>query len=112
MAVNWPIRAIASESTAPARDMNNQFVRFIQLQKSFDGTTLVLDDINLDVRKGEFLTFLGPSGSGKTTALMLLAGFEAPTSGDILLDDRSLRRIPPNRRNIGMVFQSYALFPH
>jgi putative spermidine/putrescine transport system ATP-binding protein len=112
MVVNWSIRTRHEEERAPAEGTNSQFVRFIDVQKSFDGATLVLADINLDVRKGEFLTFLGPSGSGKTTALMLLAGFEAPTSGDIFLDGRSLQSVPPNRRDIGMVFQSYALFPH
>ena len=67
---------------------------------------------NLDVAKGEFITLLGPSGSGKTTVLMLLAGFEAVTGGDIRIDGASVTRMPPYKRNIGMVFQSYALFPH
>jgi spermidine/putrescine ABC transporter ATP-binding subunit len=68
--------------------------------------------ISLDIRPGEFLTLLGPSGSGKTTTLMMIAGFEAPTNGDIAIDGRSIVALPPHRRNIGMVFQNYALFPH
>src|SRR5690606_5916548 len=78
----------------------------------YDGETLVVKDLNLDIRHGEFLSLLGPSGSGKTTCLMMLAGFEFPTSGEILLDGQSLNRVPPHKRNIGMVFQNYALFPH
>ena len=69
-------------------------------------------DLHLDIRSGEFITLLGPSGSGKTTTLMLIAGFERPSAGDILIDGRPVVRLPPYKRNIGMVFQSYALFPH
>ena len=69
-------------------------------------------DLNLDVRRGEFLTLLGPSGSGKTTTLMMLAGFETPTHGEIFLDEKPIHRVPAFKRNIGMVFQNYALFPH
>jgi putative spermidine/putrescine transport system ATP-binding protein len=87
-------------------------VAFVGVEKTYDGTSLVVRDLNLTIRRGEFLTFLGPSGSGKTTSLMMLAGFEMPTRGEILLDGRSLLRLPPHRRNIGMVFQNYALFPH
>jgi len=87
-------------------------VSFRNVQKTYDGETLIVKDLNLDVRRGEFLTLLGPSGSGKTTCLMLLAGFETPTSGQILMDGQLLNTIPPHRRNIGMVFQNYALFPH
>ena len=87
-------------------------VRFKNVQKSYDGETLIVKDLNLDIRKGEFLTLLGPSGSGKTTSLMMLAGFETPTSGEIMLGERSLNRVPPHKRDIGMVFQNYALFPH
>ncbi|MCL4181996.1 MAG: ABC transporter ATP-binding protein [Burkholderiaceae bacterium] len=87
-------------------------VRFQNVQKSYDGATLVVKNLNLEIRKHEFLTMLGPSGSGKTTCLMMLAGFETATAGEILLDGRPINRIPPERRNIGMVFQNYALFPH
>ncbi|QEX22220.1 polyamine-transporting ATPase [Hypericibacter adhaerens] len=85
---------------------------FRHVRKSFDGRMEVIPDLNLQIRQGEFLTLLGPSGSGKTTTLMLLAGFEIPTQGEILLDGKSLHRLPPYRRNLGMVFQNYALFPH
>lgn len=88
------------------------FVKFDRVQKSYDGETLVVKDLNLELPKGEFLTMLGPSGSGKTTCLMMLAGFETATHGDILLDGVSINNIPPHKRGIGMVFQNYALFPH
>ncbi len=71
-----------------------------------------MKDLNLDIRRGEFLTMLGPSGSGKTTCLMMLAGFEPPTHGEIYLDGRPISQLPPHKRGIGMVFQNYALFPH
>jgi len=87
-------------------------VRFQGVQKSYDGSHLVVRDLNLDIHSGEFLSLLGPSGSGKTTCLMMLAGFESPTRGDILLEGRRLNDVPPHHRNLGMVFQSYALFPH
>jgi putative spermidine/putrescine transport system ATP-binding protein len=90
----------------------DHYVVFDQVQKSYDGETLVVKDLNLDIAKGEFLTMLGPSGSGKTTCLMMLAGFETATHGEILLDGRPINNIPPHRREIGMVFQNYALFPH
>ncbi|RXZ45505.1 ABC transporter ATP-binding protein [Crenobacter cavernae] len=93
----------------PASDV---LVRFSKIQKSYDGETLIVKDLNLDIRKGEFLTLLGPSGSGKTTSLMMLAGFETPTAGEIKLAGRSLNNVPPHKRDIGMVFQNYALFPH
>ena len=87
-------------------------VEFRGVSKTYDGRHLAVVDLNCSVREGEFLTFLGPSGSGKTTALMMLAGFEAPSSGDILLNGRSLAGLAPHRRNMGVVFQNYALFPH
>jgi spermidine/putrescine ABC transporter ATP-binding subunit len=86
-------------------------VRFDRVQKRFGEVTAV-DGVSIDVAPGEFLTLLGPSGSGKTTTLMMLAGFEIPTSGEIYVDDVAIAAIPPYRRNIGMVFQNYALFPH
>ncbi|MEL6409785.1 MAG: ABC transporter ATP-binding protein [Pseudomonadota bacterium] len=91
---------------------SDAFVAFERVQKSYDGETLVVKDLNLSMPKGEFLTMLGPSGSGKTTCLMMLAGFETATHGKILLDGVSINNIPPHKRGIGMVFQNYALFPH
>ena len=91
---------------------DDAYVEFEQVSKSFDGVTRVVADLDLRVRKGEFLTLLGPSGSGKTTCLMMLAGFETPTSGAIRIDGQSVQQLPPRRRGIGMVFQNYALFPH
>lgn len=88
------------------------FVEFERVQKSYDGENLVVKDLNLSMPKGEFLTMLGPSGSGKTTCLMMLAGFETATHGDIRLGGVSINNIPPHKRGIGMVFQNYALFPH
>ena len=76
---------------------NDVLVSFRGVQKSYDGETLIVKDLNLDIRKGEFLTLLGPSGSGKTTSLMMLAGFETPTAGEILLDGRSLNKLPPHK---------------
>lgn len=76
------------------------------------GETVAVDDVSLTVGSGEFVTLLGPSGSGKTTTLLMVAGFVQPTSGSITLSGNSLTRLPPYKRNIGMVFQHYALFPH
>ncbi len=97
-------------ASSPATE--EAFVRFTKVQKSYDGENLVVKDLNLDIAKGEFLTMLGPSGSGKTTCLMMLAGFEPATNGEIYLGDRSINHVPPHKRGIGMVFQNYALFPH
>lgn len=87
-------------------------VEFRGVSKTYDGRAYSVRDLDLVVRKGEFLTFLGPSGSGKTTSLMMLAGFETPTSGDLLIAGRPVTHTAPHKRNIGMVFQNYALFPH
>jgi putative spermidine/putrescine transport system ATP-binding protein len=93
-------------------ETNNAIVRFVDVQKSYDGESLVVKKFNLDMEKGEFLTMLGPSGSGKTTCLMMLAGFEPATHGEIYLNDQPINNVPPHKRGIGMVFQNYALFPH
>ncbi|SHN22058.1 putative spermidine/putrescine transport system ATP-binding protein [Rhizobacter sp. OV335] len=98
----------AAPQGAPAEPL----VRFRGVQKTYDGSHLVVRGLDLDIHRGEFLTLLGPSGSGKTTTLMMLAGFESPTAGDILLDGRPITRTPPHKRHFGMVFQNYALFPH
>ena len=94
------------------KNSKSAFVKFERVQKSYDGETLVVKDLNLEIPKGEFLTMLGPSGSGKTTCLMMLAGFETATHGEIMLNGISINNIPPHKRGIGMVFQNYALFPH
>ena len=104
-------RSVADESVA-ARQRQNDFVVFDHVQKSYDGSSLIVKDLNLSINRGEFLTMLGPSGSGKTTCLMMLAGFETATHGEIRLDGRDINLVPPHKRDIGMVFQNYALFPH
>lgn len=91
---------------------NHPMVRFDRVQKSYDGLTLVVRDLNIDIARGEFLTMLGPSGSGKTTSLMMLAGFEPATHGEIYLNNEPINNVPPHKRGIGLVFQNYALFPH
>ncbi|MEP3276429.1 MAG: ABC transporter ATP-binding protein [Stappiaceae bacterium] len=88
------------------------FLRFDGVKKSYDQKSLVVKGFNMDVAEGEFITLLGPSGSGKTTVLMMLAGFESVTSGDIAITGKSINKTAPYKRNIGMVFQNYALFPH
>jgi putative spermidine/putrescine transport system ATP-binding protein len=93
-------------------DQQNGYVRFENVSKAYDGANLVVEDLNLSIPKGEFLTMLGPSGSGKTTSLMMLAGFEKPTAGEIFLADAPISDLPAHKRGIGMVFQNYALFPH
>ncbi|MBZ8132494.1 ABC transporter ATP-binding protein [Afifella sp. IM 167] len=91
---------------------DSAYVRFEDVQKSYDGETLVIKNLNLAIKRGEFLTMLGPSGSGKTTCLMMLAGFESTTHGAIWLHEQRIDNVPPHKRGIGMVFQNYALFPH
>jgi putative spermidine/putrescine transport system ATP-binding protein len=92
--------------------VDEPMVRFADVQKTYDGETLVVKNLQLDIAKGEFVTMLGPSGSGKTTCLMMLAGFEPATHGEIFLNGRPINKVPPHKRGIGMVFQNYALFPH
>jgi len=87
------------------------FISFRQVTKRYNALTVV-DHLDLDIARGEFVSLLGPSGSGKTTLLMMLAGFEQPTSGAIEVDGRRIDELPPYKRNMGVVFQSYALFPH
>ena len=93
-------------------DVLDTLVKFESVQMSYDGETLVVKDLNLEGARGEFVTLLGPSGSGKTTCLMMLAGFETATHGQIYLDGVPINNVPPHKREIGMVFQNYALFPH
>src|SRR4051812_15349297 len=88
------------------------YLKLRSVVKSYDGRVNAVDDISIDIERGEFVTFLGPSGSGKTTTLMMVAGFEEVTSGAIEIEGHDLTRKRPYERNIGMVFQNYALFPH
>ena len=81
------------------------------LEKRF-GSTVAVDQLSLELPEGEFLSLLGPSGCGKTTTLRMIAGFETPTSGRILVGGKDITRLPPQKRGMGMVFQNYALFPH
>lgn len=92
--------------------MNKEYVSFQHVQKTYDGENLVVKDFNLSIKPGEFVTMLGPSGSGKTTCLMMLAGFETATRGEIFIDGTPVNNLAPHKRDIGMVFQNYALFPH
>ncbi|WP_256749177.1 ABC transporter ATP-binding protein [Mesorhizobium sp. Mes31] len=91
--------------------MTEPFLSIRNLRKTF-GSFVAVHDVTIDIPKGEFLTFLGPSGSGKSTTLYAIAGFQDPTSGDVLLEGRSLLSVPSHKRNIGMVFQRYTLFQH
>ena len=91
--------------------MTESFIRFDKVSKAF-GTLTVVDGLDLAIDRGEFVSMLGPSGSGKTTILMMLAGFENPTSGAIRVGGKQVDGLPPYRRNMGVVFQNYALFPH
>lgn len=87
-------------------------IELIDVKKVFDDETIAVDNFNLQVKKGEFVTFLGPSGCGKTTTLRMIAGFDLPTSGKILLNGEDISHLPPNKRPVNTVFQKYALFPH
>lgn len=91
---------------------SENILEFQHLSRTFEDGFVAVDDFNLSIRRGEFVTFLGPSGCGKTTTLRMLAGFDAPTGGKILLDGEDVTKLPPNKRPINTVFQRYALFPH
>jgi putative spermidine/putrescine transport system ATP-binding protein len=99
-------------TSASGNGARDHLVEFRGVKKTYDGENLVVKHLDLNIERGEFLTLLGPSGSGKTTCLMMLAGFEFPTGGEIRLDGKLLNKVPPHKRDIGMVFQNYALFPH
>ncbi|CAH0251059.1 Maltose/maltodextrin import ATP-binding protein MalK [Peribacillus sp. Bi96] len=86
-------------------------IKIENVQKAF-GKTIAVDHLNLDIKEGEFFTFLGPSGCGKTTTLRMIAGFYYPTKGIVRFSGKDMTRVPPEKRNTGMVFQNYALFPH
>src|SRR5574341_1260531 len=89
------------------------FLELKNVNKTFGrGGSTAVKDFNLAAERGEFVSFLGPSGCGKTTTLRMIAGFELPTSGNVTIDGKDMTSVPPNKRNVGMVFQSYALFPN
>lgn len=90
----------------------NVFVQLLNVCKSFDEDTAVIKNLDLEIKKGEFLTLLGPSGCGKTTTLRMIAGFEIPTSGAIIIDEEDVTNKAPYQRCVNTVFQNYALFPH
>ena len=91
--------------------MSEPFLLIQNVRKSF-GDVTVVKDFNLAIEQGEFVSFLGPSGCGKTTMLRIVAGFEEPTAGTVVIGGKDVTSLRPNQRNIGMVFQSYALFPN
>ncbi len=93
------------------QEVKGAAVKLRALTKKY-GNVLAVKDVNLDITPGEFITLLGPSGSGKTTTLLMIAGFEIPTGGEILINDKPVMFKPPYKRDIGMVFQHYSLFPH
>jgi spermidine/putrescine ABC transporter ATP-binding subunit len=101
----------AADQAARPASSGAQRLRLEALEKRY-GDVVAVESLELDVAPGEFLTLLGPSGSGKTTTLAMVAGFEEPTRGSVWLGDRDITRLPTHRRNLGMVFQGYALFPH
>ena len=93
------------------------FLKLRNISKHFpsrdgSGDVRAVDDVTIDIVRGEFVTLLGPSGCGKTTTLRLIAGFEFPTHGEMVLDGKDINELPPNQRDMAMVFQSYAIFPH
>src|SRR5581483_11047865 len=105
-----PDRLVPAPIGGPA-GLADTSVAIRQVEKAYGGVRAV-DGVSLEIRRGEFFSILGPSGSGKTTLLRLLAGFERPDRGEILIEGRSMRDVPPNRRPVNLVFQHYALFPH
>jgi len=109
--VENPYLLIPTVSGAMSENSNQRGLELSGLDQSY-GKVRVIKDVDLWVQEGEFLTLLGPSGSGKTTLLMIIAGFVTPSRGEIELNGESILRLPPERRNFGLVFQGYALFPH
>lgn len=91
---------------------SENILEFKGLCRTFEDGFTAVEDFNLTIKRGEFVTFLGPSGCGKTTTLRMVAGFDLPTSGEVLLNGQDITKLPPNERPINTVFQRYALFPH
>lgn len=94
------------------KNFSENIIELKGIRKCFEDGFTAVEDFNLSVKKGEFVTFLGPSGCGKTTTLRMIAGFDIPTEGQILLNGKDISKLPPNKRPINTVFQRYALFPH
>lgn len=107
-------RKIITDRTFSSRSTSVKLKELVKKFKTFDGSSefIAVNNISLEIKQGQLTTLLGPSGCGKTTTLRMVAGFEFPTSGDILLGEQSVVNVPPNKRDIAMMFQSYALFPH
>src|SRR3954468_15509805 len=103
--------ALAKDAELPGPEFRGAEVRLSGIGRTY-GDTQVVRDIDLTAAGGEILALLGPSGCGKTTTLRMIAGLVAPTSGDIAIDGRSVTKLPVHKRNLGMLFQNYALFPH
>ncbi len=104
-----PVHSQADKPASPVKP--NPIISFENITKRF-GKTVAVDNVNLQIQEGEFFALLGPSGCGKTTLLRMLAGFETPSEGRILIDGKDIAALPPNKRPVNMVFQSYAVFPH
>lgn len=98
--------------SAMDNNISTNIIELKNIKKCFDDNFVAVEDFNLEVKKGEFVTFLGPSGCGKTTTLRMIAGFDIPSEGQILLNGKDISKLPPNKRPINTVFQRYALFPH
>ncbi len=107
-----PARPVRPRHAETAAAGNRPIIRFQGITKRFGANVVAVDAVSLDIAHNEFFALLGPSGCGKTTLLRMLAGFEMPTEGTVVLDGQDVTRIPPNRRPVNMVFQSYAVFPH
>ncbi|HXF57058.1 MAG TPA: ABC transporter ATP-binding protein [Actinomycetota bacterium] len=105
----WPRSSLRERPETP--EVSDPVIRLERVTKRF-GSVVAVDEVTLTIRRGEFFSLLGPSGCGKTTTLRMIAGFETPTSGRILLEGQDVSSVPPYRRNVNMVFQHYALFPH
>ena len=101
----------AQKGSSPLQN-ESPIIEIRNVSKIFPGGVKAVDNVNLTVRRGEFFALLGPSGCGKTTLLRMLAGFETPTSGEVIIDGHNMATVVPNRRPVNMVFQSYAVFPH
>jgi ABC-type sugar transport system ATPase subunit len=110
---NMTATAISSPATTTSLGRSTaQAIRFANVGKQFEGGVAAVKDLNLEIREGELLVLLGPSGCGKTTTLNMLAGLETPSSGQLFFNDRAMNNVPPEERDIAMVFQSVALYPH